>query len=202
MRRHHGHERIQLKIKIRMSGRDQLMIHKLLRISQMAGEAFFTTLDKIPRVIHAQIERLLVLPVARGMGPEPSRGRSMAILAADAIGEIERAGAHIQGHVQSVAGKAPGRRVRLRQTHDFRHSRANRICEIDERMRVFIANHPGAVLVLEHRRVLARLHTAVTSRRTARSRPGVLRRLGSVGGEPQSVGDNEAKSARKTDFHY
>ena len=50
---------------------------------------------------------------------------------------------------------------------------------------MFIAHHPGAVLVLEHRRFIARLHAAVATGRTARSGPGIFRRFRSIGAERQ-----------------
>jgi hypothetical protein len=117
----------------------------------------------------------------------------VAVLASDAIGEIERAGALIGRNIQRMASQAARRGVGTRQSHDLGDPRSNRIGEIRKCVRVFIAHHPGAVLVLQYRVQIARLDTAVASGGAARARSGVFPRLGAIGGHQASARQERAQ---------
>ena len=141
--------------------------------------------------------RLVVFPSARGVRPQPGRRRAVAILAADAVGEIERAGALIGRNIERMTSQATRRRVGAGQSHDLRDPRSHRIGEVHEGVRMLVAHHPGAVFVLQHRGLIARLHAAVAAGRTARTGSGVSWRA-----RPLSRARQHDCTARDGSDHY
>jgi hypothetical protein len=97
-----------------------------------------------------------------------------------------------------MASQAARRRIRLAETHDFGDSCSNRIGQIDEGVRVFVTHYPGAVLILQNRSLASFLYAAVATGRTARTRPGVLRRPAGIRCQ-QAAGH---KSQEQVVFHF
>ena len=182
VRRHHGHERIEFEVQIGMAGGDQFMIHGFFGRAQMAAQALLAALHQVARIVQPEFERLFVLPSARGVRAQPRRRRAVAIFAAHAVGEIEGAGALIGRNIQRVASQTTRRRVGARQSHDLRDAHSHRIGQVHKCVRVLIAHHPGAVFVLQHRGLVARLYASVATGRTARPRSGVFRWLRALRG--------------------
>ena len=116
MARHYGREGIQLEVQIRMACGNHLMVDELLLVAQMAGEAFLASLDNVAGIVHAQLDRLIEVPIAGGMWTEPVGGRSMAIFAAHAIIAVEGPGALGKWYIQRMARQAFGRRFRVWKT--------------------------------------------------------------------------------------
>src|ERR1700722_3438642 len=125
-----------------MAGCDQFMIDGFLGRAQMAGEASLAALHQIARVIKPQLERLLVLPSARGVWTKPRRRRTVAVLAADAVSEIERAGALLGRNVQRMTSQTTRRCIGAGQAHDLRDAHSPRVGMVDERGAMLFAHPP------------------------------------------------------------
>jgi hypothetical protein len=110
-----------------MTGGDQFMVHRFLRGPEVTREALLAALDEVARVIHPEFKRLVIIPITRGMGTEPGGGWPVAILATDAVGEIECAGALVHGSIQRMASQTACLSVGLRQSHDIGHPHPHRI---------------------------------------------------------------------------
>src|SRR5271157_505338 len=78
---HHCAERIQLESKVGMSRRNHLVIHSLLRRTDVATHAFFRARQQIPRLVLPQLYRLLSRPASRGVRAQPTHRRTVAVFA-------------------------------------------------------------------------------------------------------------------------
>lgn len=176
MPRHGRLKRIQFKIQIRMTCREHLVVYIFIFRSQMAFQASFGSLDNVPRVVHSQLQRLLMRPSDRGMRPKPRRRRPVATFAAHAIADIKRSSALRCGSINRVARQAFRCGVCRSQSEDFRHARRHGPAQHRVGARVLVLCHPCAVFVLPNARLRHWPDAAVARRRAAAARTHVLNR--------------------------
>ena len=103
----------------------------------------------------------------------------MAVFAADAVIDVEFPGLLCIARIKSMANKALRRmrcvgRTQARRAKDLRNPLGNGVIQDIPGTCVPILKHPGAVLVLQHARHIARLHSAMAGGGAARARANVF----------------------------
>src|SRR5579883_1647917 len=108
MARHDRGEGIQLEIEIRVTGGDHFVIDEFALRAEMAFEALFSARDHVARVHHSKADGFGVLfrGVARGVLAEPSLRRSVAIFAANTLGDFKGAAPLLRGGVKRMTSEA------------------------------------------------------------------------------------------------
>src|ERR1039458_10631342 len=85
-----------------MSRGNHFMIDKFFRRSKVAGQAFGGALLQVACVVHAELNGLLVGPVFCGMRTEPTRCRTVTVLATHSIAWFKCLGLLLWGDRKST----------------------------------------------------------------------------------------------------
>ncbi len=131
-----------------MSRRDRLVVHGFGGVAEMAGQALLIAFDQIARVIHAERDGLLIIPVPRRMGAQPVGGGPVTVFAADSVADIEGPRLLIIRDIEGMTTQAFCGRCRL-DIQVAADPFSGLACESGEGLTgMFILDRPSAVFVL------------------------------------------------------
>src|ERR1039458_5365653 len=146
-----------------MSRGNHFMIDKFFRRSKVAGQAFGGALLQVACVVHAELNGLLVGPVFCGMRTEPTRCRTVTVLATHSIARFKCLGLLLWGDVEYVTSQALGRLSGGSDIQDFADTLGDIVLQHTESSRVFVLRDPDRVFVLENGGGGLRLHAAMAT---------------------------------------
>ena len=178
--RHDRGEGIELEEKIGVAGRNHFVVDEFLAGTEVALEALFGARDDAARVGHVQFDGLRVLfgGIFRSVLAEPALGRAVAVLAADAFGDVERAAALLGRGVESVANQAFLRFFRFgAELQDTGHALANVSGEGLVGSAVLVLQNPSGIFVLKDAAAGDRFDAAMTAGGGAGARADISSRF-------------------------
>ncbi len=157
-----------------MSSGNHLVIDEFIRRSQMAGQAFGAAVLEVARVVHAELNRLLVRPIFCSVRTQPSRGRTVTVLATHPFGQLERLRLLVWGNVKCMAGQAFRRFRRRPNIQNRANVLGNLVLEHTVSSRVLVLGNPDCVFVLENSRCGLGLDAAMATAGGAATRAVVF----------------------------
>lgn len=106
MARHHGGERVEFEIEIRVTGGDHFVVNEFVFGAEMAFKAFSRPVNDVSRLVHAKLDGLFVRPAVGRVRAKPARGWTVAVFARDSFGDFKLAALLFRFCIERVADEA------------------------------------------------------------------------------------------------